>query len=116
VGTTTHYAEAGNVAVETGAQAYAAAPDASIVRLFYLPRSRRLVTFEMLADRPLPTGALGNPRLALKDAVKGVLGDADARAELAAIGNALQARVAAATAPRSGRRSRPAAAPRGARR
>jgi hypothetical protein len=97
--TTTHYAEVGNVAVEVGPQSYEALPDAGIVRLFYLPLSRRLVNFEELADRPLPEGALSNPRVALKDAVKGVFGDADARAELAAIGHAMQTQMAMATAP-----------------
>ena len=86
---TTHYAEVGNVTVETGSQAYQALPDAGIVRLFYLPNSRRLVNFEQLADRPLPDGALTNPRVALKDAVAGIFGSADARAELVAIGHAM---------------------------
>lgn len=89
--TTSHYAEAGNVTVETGPSSYAALPDAGIVRLFYLPHSRRLVNFEQLADRPLPDGALTNPRVALKDAVSAAFGSADARAELAAIGHSMQA-------------------------
>lgn len=96
---TSHFAEAGGVAVETGGQTYAALPDAGIVRLFYLPRSRRLVNYEELADRPLPNGALSGPGVALRDAAKAALGDADARAELAAIGHAMEERVAAATGP-----------------
>lgn len=96
--TTTHYAEAGGVTVETGAQSYGALPEAGIVRLFYLPHSRRLVNFEQLADRPLPEGALTDKRLLLKDAVAGVFGSADARAEMAAIGHALQNQVRASPA------------------
>jgi hypothetical protein len=97
--TTSHYAEAGNVTVETGPSSYAALPDAGIVRLFYLPHSRRLVNFEQLADRPLPDGALTNPHVALKDAVSAVFGSADARAELAAIGHAMQAQFTPAGSP-----------------
>ena len=109
---TSHYAEVAGVVVETGPQAYAALPDAGIVRLFYLPHSRRLVNFEQLADRPLPEGALEHPGVALKDAVKGVFGDADARAELAAIGHAMEAQVSTpgvAPPPAAGRDARPLA-------
>ena len=98
-GATSHYAEVGGVEVETGAQAYAELPSAGIVRLFYLPLSRRLVNFEQLADRPLPDGALASPRVLLTDAAKAILGDADAGAELAAIGHTLEAGVAAASTP-----------------
>lgn len=91
--TTSHYAEVGSVTVEVAIQSYDALPDAGIVRLFYLPNSHRLVNFEELADRPVPDGALSNPRIALKDAVAGIFGDADARAELAAIGHAMQAQI-----------------------
>ena len=91
--TTSHYAAAGNVTVETGPSSYSALPDAGIVRLFYLPHSRRLVNFEQLPDRPLPDGALTNPRVALKDGVSALFGSADARAELAAIGHAAQAQL-----------------------
>lgn len=105
--TTSHYAEAGNVAVEVGRQAYEALPDAGIVRLFYLPNSRRLVNFEQLADRPLPDGALKNPRVALNDAVAGIFGSADARAELAAIGHAMQAQFETGDTPLPNGDSRP---------
>lgn len=43
-----------------------AAPEAGIVRLYYLPKSRRVVNLERLADRPLPAGALTSPLDALK--------------------------------------------------
>ena len=97
--TTSHYAEAGNVRVEMGPQSYGALPDAGIVRLFYLPSSRRLVNFEQLADRPLPEGALTDPRFALKAAVGSILGSADARAEMAAVEHGIQAEVHASSTP-----------------
>ena len=97
--TTSHYAEAGNVRVEMGPQSYEALPEAGIVRLFYLPSSRRLVNFEQLADRPLPEGALTDPRFALKAAVGTILGSADARAELAAMEHGIQAEVHTSLAP-----------------
>lgn len=105
--TTTHYAEAGNVTIETGSGSYQALPDAGMVRLFYLPNSRRLVNFEQLADLPLPEGALTNPRVALKDAVAGIFGSADARAELAAIGHALQGQMEGPATPPPASERRP---------
>jgi hypothetical protein len=90
---TSHYAEAGGMTVETGQKTYDALPWAGIVRLFYLPHSRKLVNFEELADRPVPADALTNPRVLLKDAALGVLGSADARAELAAVGHETEAQM-----------------------
>lgn len=89
--TTYHYAEVANVRTEMGGGTYDALPEAGIVRLFYLPHSRRLVNFEQLADRPLPEGALTDARVALKAGASALFGDADARAELAAIGRQLSA-------------------------
>jgi hypothetical protein len=40
---------------------YDAAPEAGIVRVYFLPRSRRVVNLERLPDRPLPEGAFENP-------------------------------------------------------
>jgi len=91
--TTSYYAEAGNVMVETGGASYHALPEAGIVRLFYLPHSRRLVNFERLADRPLPDGALTDRGRLLRDMVGSVLGDADARAEVAAMAHVVQGEV-----------------------
>ena len=89
--TTYHYAEVGNVRTETGPTGYEALPEAGIVRLYYLPHSHRLVNFEQLADRPLPEGALTDAHVALRAGVSALLGDADARAEVAAIGRQLTA-------------------------
>jgi hypothetical protein len=106
--TTYHYAEVANVRTETGSTTYDALPGAGIVRLFYLPHSRRLVNFEQLADRALPEGALTDPRVALEAGASALFGDADARAELAAIGRQLTA--SGAPPPPSERDQRPLAA------
>jgi len=103
--TTYHYAEVGNVRTEMGGTTYEALPEAGIVRLFYLPHSRRLVNFEQLADRPLPEGALTDPHVALKVGASALFGNADARAELAAIGR--QLRTSGAPPPASERDPRP---------
>jgi hypothetical protein len=102
-----YFVQVGKVRVETGSIGYQAAPEAGIVRIFYLPRSHRLVNLERLADRPLPADALTDPRRALRDlgqAIMGNLGgdvtkEAEARAELAAMGNAMTAQFAAAAVP-----------------
>lgn len=100
---TTHYVQVEQIRVETSAGFYQQIPDAGIVRMYYLPHSRRLVNLEQLADRPLPAGAMSDPRVALQDAkqalIGGLLGDpvkaAENRAELAAIGNAMKGQFAA---------------------
>jgi hypothetical protein len=51
-----------------GRRAYDAAPQAGIVRVYYLPRSRRLINLERLANRPLTAGALDHPLAAVGEA------------------------------------------------
>ena len=104
---TTHYVQVEQVQVETSAGFYQQVPDAGIVRMYYLPHSRRLVNLEQLADRPLPAGAMSDPRIAMQDAkqalIGGLLGDharsAEARAQLAAIGNAMTGQIEAGGTP-----------------
>jgi hypothetical protein len=77
--------------------AYEAAPEAGIVRLFYLPHSHRLVNMERLPDRPLPPDALKSPQVA-QDLLHGMRSHdpnqvAEARAEAAALDNALHAAI-----------------------
>jgi hypothetical protein len=104
---TSYYVQVDKVRVETGLQFYQSVPEAGIVRLYYLPHSHRLVNLEHLADRPLPPDALTDPLRAAKDAVQamkgGLFGDpvkaAEARAELAAIGNAMKPQVASTATP-----------------
>jgi hypothetical protein len=47
-----------------GLDAYEAAEQPGIVRLYYLPRSRKAVNFERLPDRPLPAGAVNGSLVA----------------------------------------------------
>ena len=107
----THYFDVEGSRLHVTPGQYDWAPDAGIVRVFYLPHSHRAVNFERLADRPLPAGAMESPREAIKQ-VLGAFGAhdetsrAEARAQLAAMGNQLGARVegSAVTRPTQGQR------------
>ena len=50
---------------------YRAAPDAGIVRLYYLPASRHVVNLERLPDRTLAEGAIASPLEAIAEAILG---------------------------------------------
>jgi hypothetical protein len=74
--------------------AYEAAPQAGIVRAYYLPRSRRLINLERLANRPLPAGALDHPLAAVGQAFSALASkdrkqQAEAMATLEAIKDAI---------------------------
>jgi hypothetical protein len=104
---TSYHVQVGEARVQTSLAFYQSVPDAGIVRLYYLPHSHRLVNLERLADRPLPPDALTDPRRAVHDVLQaakgGLLGDpvkeAEARAELEAIGNAIKPRAADSATP-----------------
>ncbi|HKV87341.1 MAG TPA: hypothetical protein VJT78_05030 [Candidatus Dormibacteraeota bacterium] len=108
---TTYHVKVGEVRAETNAQWYQSIPEAGMVRIYYLPVSHRLINLEQLADRPLPQGAMTDPTVALRDAKQAFRGNADARAELAAIGNAMKGQFSAdgSPPPASARDSRPLA-------
>jgi hypothetical protein len=53
---TFYYLEVAGRRFDVGHATYEAAPDAGYVRLFFLPRSHKLVNLERLADAPLPPG------------------------------------------------------------
>jgi hypothetical protein len=83
--------EAGNQQFKSDRELYGSAPDGGLVRLFYLPQSRWTVNFELLPDKPPPDGRLDSR---VKQALLGwraarkahdPVGDAQARAEMAAI-------------------------------
>ena len=64
---------------------YEAAPAAGFVRLYFLPRTRKVVNLEVLTDMPLPAGAMDHPAAALAGATRGMTShDATERAEAAA--------------------------------
>jgi hypothetical protein len=52
---------------------YDAAPRGGIVRVYFLPRSRKVVNLERLADRPLPAGALDDPSMAVVQVAHGLV-------------------------------------------
>ena len=95
---------------------YDAAPDAGIVRVYYLPRSRMVVNYERLPDRPLPPGALESPMAMLAQLSRalrshGSVEPAEARATAAAVMSAMAVEHArqAAPPPMSQRDPRPLA-------
>ena len=100
----THYIIVAGHRVEASRAAYDAAPAAGIVKLYYLPNSHRFVNLERLPDWPLPADAFTHPMHAVKDALSGMTShdqvkSAEARAEMAALGNALRAQVEGSPAP-----------------
>jgi hypothetical protein len=112
-----HYFDVDGKRLHVTASQFDWAPDAAIVRVFYLPHSHRAVNFERLADRPLPAGAMDSPQQAIKQ-VLGAFGGhdetsrAEARAQLAAMGDQLKVKVegsAVARPPQGNRDPRPLA-------
>jgi hypothetical protein len=95
----TYFAEVDRQRFTIHQRTYEALPSAGIVRLFYLPRSRKVVNFEQLPDRPLapeavaalssPAGALGMAASALMK--RDPRERAEAMASMAALGHAIQA-------------------------
>jgi hypothetical protein len=82
---------------------YQAAPEAGIVKVYYLPHSHQLVNMERLPDRPLPPDAFKSPQTA-QDLLQGMRSHdpnqvAETRAEAAAMGNVLKAEIAKAATP-----------------
>lgn len=91
---TLYYLEVAGRSFEVDSTAYRAAPEVGIVSLYVLPRSHVILNLERMPDRPLPAGAttaaavIGAAITAVRsqDPVQA----AEARAELAAIKNAMQ--------------------------
>ena len=55
-GTRTYWLEVGDGLYRVSPSGYRAAPDAGMVRVYFLPRSRRIVNLERLPDAPLTPG------------------------------------------------------------
>jgi hypothetical protein len=55
---TWHYLEVNGRRFEVSGAIYEAAPEAGVIRLYFLPRSHKVVNMERLADRPLPPGVI----------------------------------------------------------
>jgi hypothetical protein len=58
---TTYYLEVADRKFEVARLTYEAAPDAGWVRLYFLPRSHKVVNLERLPDKAMPAGALQSP-------------------------------------------------------
>ncbi len=106
---TTHYLDVEGKRMHAFRDQYEAAPDAGYVRVYYLPHSMRVVNLERLPDKPLPPGMLDSPQEVLKAAMRGLVAldptaRAEARAEMASIGDVMKAKMDAAEVPASGPR------------
>jgi len=91
----THWIDVENKRMRAFKDQYDAAPDAGYVRVYYVPHSMRVVNLERLPDRPGDAEIVRSPTDAVRlaatmfsfDEVK----SAEARAQLAAMGHAMQA-------------------------
>jgi membrane protein implicated in regulation of membrane protease activity len=101
---TLYYLSVAGQTYEVDSTTYNAAPDAGIVSLYVLPRSRAIVNLERMPDRPLPAGVTTSPAAVMGVAMAALnpfdsVKSAEARAEIAAIGNAMHAQMASAATP-----------------
>ncbi len=98
------YLEIGRRRLQVSRGGYAAAPDAGIVRAYYLPRSRRVVNLERLPDPALPTGPDAAPQIiaGLISALRSrdPVAVAEARARAAALLDAIRGAVPSGPATR----------------
>ncbi len=93
---TDYYLDVAGQTFEVDSTAYLAAPDVGYVRLYVLPRSHVILNLERMPDRPLPVGATISPTETIAAAITAARSHdpaqaAEARAELEAIKNAMQA-------------------------
>src|SRR4029077_3628376 len=93
--TTTYYFEVAGTRVTVGYAAYEAAPDAGMVKLYYLPHSHHLVNMERMADTAMSGDAMKSPHI-VQDLIAGMRSHdrnqaAEARAHLGTMGDAMKA-------------------------
>jgi hypothetical protein len=87
---------------------YQAAPEAGIVRVYFLPRSKTMVNLEQLPDRPLPAGVASSPTEVVQALATGLRShdltqEAEAMAQMATLKKSIdQAAAVAAIAPPAG--------------
>lgn len=110
----TYWLEVGDGVYRVSPGGYKAAPDAGMVRVYFLPRSRRVVNLERLPDAPLSPGL--TPQNALRSLGSAVLTGRrrevnEIRAQMAPIADAVKAAsdASATPPPPSARDSRPLA-------
>ena len=101
---TTYYLEIGENRYEVGGAEYNAAPDAGWVRLYITPRTHKVVNFERLPDQIVPDVASVTPRAILGQLGKSIFSPDqgarnESRAEMEAMGRAVQAQMAVSDKP-----------------
>jgi hypothetical protein len=98
-----HFLDVGGRRFETGPLGYEAAPDAGYVRLFFLPRSHRVVNLQLIPGRAVPDiTTMSVPEVAhtvLGTMHGGEVARAEARAQMAAVATQFQAQVHADATP-----------------
>ena len=113
---TSYYFTVAGTRVSVGLAAYQAAPEAGMVRLYYLPHSHHLVNMERIADTSLSQETMRSPE-AVREIMKEAFHShdpnqaAEARAHLATMGDVIKSAASKATAPpaAASRYSRPLA-------
>jgi hypothetical protein len=103
---TDYYLDVAGQSFEVDSTANLAAPDVGYVRLYVLPRSHVILNLERMPDRPLPAGATTSPTETIAAAISAVRSHdpvqaAEARAELDAMKNAMEAERSRAGTPPS---------------
>jgi hypothetical protein len=83
---------------------YQAAPEAGIVRVYFLPRSKTVVNLEQLPDRPLPAGAASSPPEVVQALATGLRShdltqEAEAMAQMATLKKSIDQAAAVAAIP-----------------
>src|SRR5581483_7989878 len=94
-----HYLQVGDREFSCSSGLYEAAPEAGYVRLYYLPLSRHIASFEPLKDAPLPAEGVSLQNLATSAGAilkaKSARERNEARAQVAGMANVLKSAFAA---------------------
>jgi hypothetical protein len=103
-GLTSYYFDVSGKRLEVSHSGYEVAPDAGYVRLFYLPKSRRVINFERLPDPPAPELTSTNVQEVVRSVAAGVHSHdenaaAEARAQMAAMGAQFRSQLQQAAVP-----------------
>lgn len=99
-----HYLDVGGKRFETSSTGYQAAPDAGDVRLYFLPRSHRVVNLQLIPGPATPDLTAMSPPDIAKTVLGGMLGHgevgrAEARAQMAAMATQFQEQMHANATP-----------------
>jgi hypothetical protein len=95
------YLDVGGRRFQTGTQGYELAPDAGYVRLFYLPRTHRVVNLQLVAGPATPELTPASVQTALQNFghAHGEVGRAEARAQMASMAANFQSQLQGAAVP-----------------